>query len=787
MESQFRFTAPFGVVLLCLLALVVLPFLAELRLHRQDEQTGVAIEDAQQIAGSIHTLLTRQVAAARAFALTGNELLLQDLNAASTRYDDLLPQLRAAVLPLGAGAVARVDNLELAAGLWMERQRTLIAGAADRAAFSEQSLDQQEQIEALLLSLAAVGDALGVAALQRRARFRQASREASLIAVALSFIAMIAAIAVGLAARRQQRLITDAAAARDIAMRRGTELAATLAQRQRAVAALRESEMRLRKAVDLAPYPLMIHAEDGEVLRISRAWAEISGYTQEEIPTVEEWARRAFGDPESPARAAMSAEATTRSDGAGIEHLVHTQDGELRNWDFRTASLGRLRDGRRIAITAAIDVTARTEVENLLRTSNDRLEFLFDTTTQLLAGKDADVLIASVFAELQAMIGLDLYLNYVLETDDAGREQLRLTSSAGIDDSTAAGLRCIDIGHSFCGAAARDRRRIVVDDVQSAIDPMTDTMRSLGVSACACFPLISRGRLLGTFAVATRQHARIEADDLVFINIIADELASAMDRADTYRSERTARQAAEQASVAKDQFLAVMSHELRTPLTAIAGYSDLLLDAVPDPLTDRQRTYIDRMRQSAWYLAQVIDEVLTFARTQAGKEQAHFALVDVAAIVRGAISLVEAEAAEKGLQLRTTLPAGSLMLDTDAGKLRRILLNLVGNAVKFTDAGSVCVEVAVAEDNLHVRVSDTGPGIAPDVLPHIFEPFFQADASNTRSKGGTGLGLTITRDLAHLLGGSVAVESAPGQGSEFHVVLPARVPVAAGANLPGSI
>jgi PAS domain S-box-containing protein len=236
---------------------------------------------------------------------------------------------------------------------------------------------------------------------------------------------------------------------------------------------------------------------------------------------------------------------------------------------------------------------------------------------------------------------------------------------------------------------------------------------------------------------------------------------------------RDARDAAEAASRAKSRFLAVISHELRTPLTAIIGFADLLETGVLGPLENQQRESLGRITASSWGLVQIIDEILTFSTAEAGREQVRPQVLDVVDLAGGVASLFQPQAARQGMQLEFSTSTPRLSLLSDAGKVRQILINIVGNALKFTDQGRVSLEVrASANGAVEVLVRDTGPGIPADQHDLIFEPFTQADQSSTREKGGTGLGLAVSRRLARLLGGDVTVESVPGQGSTFRLWLP---------------
>ena len=243
-----------------------------------------------------------------------------------------------------------------------------------------------------------------------------------------------------------------------------------------------------------------------------------------------------------------------------------------------------------------------------------------------------------------------------------------------------------------------------------------------------------------------------------------------------------AREAAEAASLAKSQFLAVISHELRTPLTTVIGYADMLIESGSDVLGGREREQLRRIKKSAWLLVSIIEEILTFSRADAGKEHADLQPVDVVELAREAVDAVEPLAQARGLVFRARGLEGVRRVITDGGKIRQVLLNLLGNAVKFTEQGAVELELVDGADVVEFRVRDTGPGIASGDLKAVFEPFRQLDQSNTRRNGGTGLGLTVSRQLARLLGGDIAIDSRLGVGSVFTLTVPARRPQSAGSS-----
>jgi len=292
-------------------------------------------------------------------------------------------------------------------------------------------------------------------------------------------------------------------------------------------------------------------------------------------------------------------------------------------------------------------------------------------------------------------------------------------------------------------------------------------MRRLGVEHYVLLPLRAGKERLGVLGlVRGTGRPPFTHEELGTLSLLGDQAALAVRNARLYEG-------AQAASRAKSEFVAVMSHELRTPLNALAGFSSLLEEEIYGPLTDAQREALGRMRGAREHLLTLIDQVLDVARVEAGTKRARPEPVALGTLVRGVCDALRGAVDARGLSLDVQLADDVPVVQTDAGMVRQILANLIGNAVKFTEAGGITVRAHPCGDGACVEVSDTGPGIGPELHERVFEPFFQLDPSTTRREGGVGLGLALSRDFAHLLGGTLTLRSTPGAGSTFILRLPA--------------
>jgi signal transduction histidine kinase len=373
---------------------------------------------------------------------------------------------------------------------------------------------------------------------------------------------------------------------------------------------------------------------------------------------------------------------------------------------------------------------------------------------------------------------------------EPGGGRLRILHAAGYPPGVAEKDALIDLTSAEPMAEAVRERSPVVLESRSASDTMYPHLAPIrdrtGTQAVAVLPLLVRQRVLGGLGFSFLETRGFDAEALALLHTLAYQCALALERAQLYEAERASRLEAQRLNRVKDDFLATLSHELRTPLSAILIWLDLLRTEGLSPRAGRALEMIDR---SALNLSQLIGELLDVSRIVAGKLILNPHPLSLPDLVEAVLESARPAASARRIRLRAEVDRSLDRVFADGSRLRQALENLVANAVKFTPrAGAVEVRLSAAHDRAVLSVRDTGVGIAPDLLPHVFERFRQGDSSSTRAQQGLGLGLTIAQHIVELHQGSISAESpGVGRGSVFTIEIPlaTTTPASATRLLPG--
>jgi len=331
-------------------------------------------------------------------------------------------------------------------------------------------------------------------------------------------------------------------------------------------------------------------------------------------------------------------------------------------------------------------------------------------------------------------------------------------------------------GRGVTGKSAATGRPAQIPDILDEIAyPFRELLAREGYRAILSIPMIRDRTLLGTLAVGRKAPGPFSERHVELLSTFANQTIIAIEHAQLFQQLQEKAGQLEEASRHKSHFLANMSHELRTPLNAILGYTELILDNIYGPVPDQIGDVLKRVEKSGRHLLSLINDVLDLSKIEAGQLVLSLSDFSMKDVIQTVFTAVESLAAEKKIALKAAIPPGLPSGRADERRITQVLLNLVGNAIKFTEVGEVQVEVSVTDGTFRVAVSDTGPGVPTADQEKIFEAFRQVDGSSARKKSGTGLGLSIAKRIVELHGGRIWVESAAGKGSTFCFTFPVRV------------
>lgn len=534
---------------------------------------------------------------------------------------------------------------------------------------------------------------------------------------------------------------------------------------KRAEEAVAANEARLRGFVDANVVGMLYGDIYGNIYEANDALLRIIGYTREDLRA----GRLRWIDITPPEHLPLDHQAIAEAKANGA-CTPYEKDYIRKDGSRVPVLVGYSLVGveREESVAFVLDLSDRKQAEAALQERTEHFQLLYETTRDLLSSTQPLALLEAVFHKLKNLMGLDVYINYIL---DESQQKLNLTFYGGISPEVAQQIEWLELGQAICGTVAQQQCQIVQTDIQHCNDPKCQLVRCLGMTAYACQPLIAQGKLFGTLSFGSFSRTEFTASEQSLFQALCDQIAIALERSELLTSLQQQTEELTRVNRIKDEFLAVLSHELRSPLNPILGWAKLLQSGKFSPT--KMAEGLATIERNAKLQTQLIDDLLDIAKILRGKLTMEVTSVDLVLVIEAAIDTVRAAAVAKGILLHPVLPQIG-QISGDAVRLQQVVWNLLSNAIKFTpDKGRVDIRLERVGNQAQITVSDTGKGINPNFLPHIFESFRQEDASTTRKFGGLGLGLAIVRQLVEAHGGTITADS-PGEGlgATFTVRLP---------------
>jgi signal transduction histidine kinase/HAMP domain-containing protein len=430
------------------------------------------------------------------------------------------------------------------------------------------------------------------------------------------------------------------------------------------------------------------------------------------------------------------------------------------------------------------EVAERQRAEKQVLHQNRQLEVLYEIDSAISSTLDRRVLLDVLFDKIESLLPYAALTVRLLNEDT---HQLEPVSARNIDmQQWAKGLesRSAITGRGFSQEVFLQKTPAIIENVQT--DPRCwnqELFRKNGLVSYIGLPLITEGKALGVLGFYVKEQRSFPKEEVEFLSALAGQVAIGINNAQLYEKIKKQALALEEANQAKDEFLSVMSHELRTPLNVITGYAEVLSQGVLGEIQREQMHAVKTISFQSRELLRMINEILQVGSIEAGKIKAHCEsvnMLDFLVEVKSGYEILS----KKETSLHWNIPSSLPIVRTDGEKLKHVLQNLINNAIKFTENGSVIVSVRCISEVIQFKVKDTGIGIPQDMIPSIFQMFRQLDSSSTRSYGGSGVGLYIVKKFVDLLDGTIEVESVLGKGSTFTVTLSLDAAEMSHSNLP---
>ena len=421
------------------------------------------------------------------------------------------------------------------------------------------------------------------------------------------------------------------------------------------------------------------------------------------------------------------------------------------------------------------DITERKLAEEMLRRRSEYLAASSEIGRLVTSTLDLNTIFTRTVKLISERFGF--YYAGIYSMEETGFSAVLREATGEAGEKLKAHRHSVIVGsNSVVGKVAEKIEPMLVNDV--SVEPLfTPNPYLLDTQSEVAIPLRIGLRIVGVIDIQSTQREAFSQDDLSVLQSLADQVAVAIDNARSYELSQQLIQDLREIDLLKSQFLANMSHELRTPLNSIIGFSRVILKGIDGPVTEMQQQDLTAIYNSGQHLLGLINDILDLARIEAGKMELNLEEVHLADMTTSVMSTAKGLVKEKPVQLLQRIPADMPAVRGDSMRVRQVLLNLISNAAKFTEGGSITIESLVQKAptgklEALINVIDTGPGISAEDQKKLFQAFSQVDGSATRKTGGTGLGLSICANLIQLQGGRIGVHSQVGKGSTFWFTLP---------------
>lgn len=431
------------------------------------------------------------------------------------------------------------------------------------------------------------------------------------------------------------------------------------------------------------------------------------------------------------------------------------------------------------------DNTKHVQASDMIEENDQKLSILTQISKDIIQFNEPKEMLDSLFERLSSILDVDFYFNYILESP---KKQIRLINYYGITKEIAKSIEILQFGEAVCGTVAELGQKIIAENVDTSEDPMVQLIKGWNIKAYICHPLFSHGELLGTLSFGSSKRSTFSQDEVELIGQICQDIGKSLERIflianlketnkaliSTNRQLLIEKERADKANHAKTNFLLLMSHELRTPLNSIMGYNQLLLTTPNSYLSNSEKIQLEKMLKASKQLKKMIDDMLNFVRYDNIKLTFDNEKVDVSRLLEDCIHDTNYFARSNNVKVEFLdfINHSGLELHFDPKRLKQVFYNLLINAIKYNKSNGEVLILANAINNvLIIEFHDTGHGIEEYELEEIFKPFYRSPTNNP-SIEGSGIGLSLSKQIINELGGNLTVNSKRNVGSTFKIILP---------------